>query len=153
MQPSLIVVIGIVGSVASVIGLLISAPGVKSKVQHLAYAIFITILAIVAFNYQQQLEDIRSAERQAEAIIGTADRSTSGSMAGFMLASLSFLEKNKQHFPDTYARAEKLCENAKCLGSGTTSTSEDYEHFSIMQDASSAMLYLMRGIAASGTER
>jgi hypothetical protein len=154
MQTSLLLSIGIVGSVASVIALLIAAPTVKSKFIHLSYGVFITVLAALMFHYQQQLDDTRRAERQAKAILKTGDdRSTTGSMAGFMLASLSFLEKNRQKFPDTYARAEKLCESAACTEYATADASAEYDHFLRMQEASGAMMFLMRGIAESGPDK
>lgn len=147
MQTNLVLVTGIVGSVASVVGLLISAPGRKSKFVHVGYALFITILATLMFGYRQEVEEMHRTERQADAILQASDRSTSGSMAGFMLASLSFLEKNKLHFPDTYARAVKLCETSGCAGTSDTGSRDEMEHFRRMQDASGAMFYLMKGIA------
>lgn len=150
-----VVVVGAVGSIASVIALLIAAPGLKSKFIHLAYGILITILAggIVEYQHrvsaaQRQIEELSRIERQAKAILGTADLSTSGSMAGFMLATLSFLEKFKDRLPDTYARAVKLCENSGCLDSGYGKDQNSMTHFYSMQEASAAMEYLMRGIAA-----
>jgi hypothetical protein len=148
--------VGVAGSIASLIALLISAPGLKSKFIHLAYGVFITALAAGMVEYQQkvsafqqQLEETHRIEKEAEAILDTADRSTSGSMAGFMLASLSFLEKHRQRFPDTYARAVKLCENSGCAESGYQKDANALQHFSSMQEGSSAMVFPMRGIAAS----
>ena len=117
---------------------------------------FITTLAagIVEYQhkvsiFQEQFEETHRIEKEAKAILDTADRSTSGSMAGFMLASLSFLEKHKQRFPDTYARAVKLCENSGCAESGYGKDANSSQHFWSMQEGSSAMVFLMRGIAAS----
>jgi hypothetical protein len=148
--------IGVAASIASIVGLLISAPGLKSKFIHLAYAVFITALASGIVEYQnrvsavqRQLEETYSVERQANALLKTADRSTSGSMAGFMLASLSFLEKHKLRLPDTYARAVKLCENSGCAESGYAKGANSLEHYYSMQEASGAMESLIRGIAVS----
>jgi hypothetical protein len=153
------IALGVTGSVASIIALLIAAPGLKSKFVHLGYAIFITALASGVVEYQhrvsvaqRQLEELRKVEREARQIVGTANRATSGSMQGFMLATLSFLEKHKDRFPDTYARALKLCEDSGCMKSGYSDNSGAYLHFLSMQEGSSAMEYLLRGIAASGDE-
>lgn len=156
-STGLLLVMGVVGSVASVIGVLIAAPGLKSKFIHLAYALFITILAtgIVEFQHrasatQRQLDEMQRVENEARKLLSTAERSTTGSMVGFMLASLSFLEKFKDRLPDTYARAVKLCENSGCLESGYGREANSYTHFLSMQEASGAMEYLLRGLAAGG---
>jgi hypothetical protein len=145
-----ILAIGVVGSVASVISLLLAAPNIKSRLLHVSYAAFITVLATVMFHLSQRLQDYRRTERQAAAIVETADLSTTGSMAGFMLASLSVLEKNKILLPDTYACAMRLCDSAGCTEYVGESSTGDYQHFLRMQEASSAMMALMRGVAAAG---
>lgn len=156
--PDFVVIIGVVGSIASIIALLIAAPGLKSKLVHLGYAIFITVLVAGVVEYQhrattaqRKLDELRRTEREARAILSTADRSTSGSMAGLTLAGLSFLEKHKDRFPDTYLRAVKLCENSGCLNTGHVGRDANrMSHFLSMQEASGAMEFLLRGIAASG---
>jgi ArsR family metal-binding transcriptional regulator len=152
-----VVVIGVVGSLASVVGLLIAAPGLKSKVIHLAYGLLITILASGAVSYQHQMIDarrelaeLRRIEKEAKSILQVAsDRTTSGSMAGFMLASLSFLEKHRTRFPDTYARAVLLCERSGCLASGHGDGQNSMTHFYSMREASTALEYLMKGLAVT----
>lgn len=146
---ALVLVIGVVGSVASIIGLLIAASGLKSKFIHMGYGLFITVLAagIVDFQHrvsatQRQLEELQRVESEARKLLTT--------MVGFMLASLSFLEKFKDRLPDTYARAVKLCENSGCLESGYGKDANSYTHFLSMQEASGAMEYLLKGLAAGG---
>jgi hypothetical protein len=63
-----------------------------------------------------------------------------------MLAGLSFLEKYKTRFPETYARALKVCETSE-IYKPTQSTG--MSHFVNLQNGSSAMYYLLQGIAAS----
>jgi hypothetical protein len=152
----MLVALGIAGSIASVIGLLIAAPTRRSRIVHLAYAIFITALAGGMVSYQQQaieaerrIAEMQKIEREAAKLLSGYDFTTSGSMSGFMLASLSFLEKYKTELPDTYARAASLCENAGCLKTSNGEYSSSMEHFRNLQDASSAMHYLIQGIAKS----
>jgi hypothetical protein len=155
-SSTLLVVLGIVGSVASVIGVLISAPGVKSKVIHIVYALFLTAIAASAVGYynrmsaaRKEIDEINRIEREAKAILDSSDRSTEGSMAGLMLAGLSFLEKYKARLPETYARAIKVCE-ASGLYAGR-SEDNSLKHFYNIQEGSSAMYYLLVGVAAAIT--
>jgi hypothetical protein len=152
-------VLGVVGSVASVIGLLIAAPTVKSRAVHVAYGIFIAGLAIVLVTYQhrvtdaeRRIEEMKSIERDAATLLSGFDFTTSGSMAGFTLAAMSFLEKHKDRLPDTYARAATLCESSGCLKTSNSDYSSSMEHFRDMQDASSALKYLIQGIAQRGSQ-
>src|ERR1017187_6146264 len=81
----LIVVLGIIGSVASIVGLLIAAPGVKSKIVHIVYALVLTAIASSAVVYYnrmsaalREVEEINRIENEAQAILNSSDRSTAG---------------------------------------------------------------------------
>ena len=152
---SVVIVLGIIGSVASIVGLFIAAQGWRSKVIHVIYALVITYVAGLAIQYnnkldaaRQQLEEMHRIETQAQAILNSSDRSTEGSMDGFMLASLSFLEKYKAQLPDTYARAVKVAE-ASGLYATDKGDSGDMTHFTNLQQGSGAMYYLLKGVATS----
>lgn len=150
----IIAVLGVVGSVASVIGILIAAPTPKSRVIHIAYGLFITLLASGFVSYQhrvsdaeRQLAEIKRVEHAAAALLSGFDFSTSGSMSGFMLAALSLLEKHRDSMPDTYTRAVALCERSGCLETNNGEYRASMEHFRNMHDASAALRYLVQGIA------
>ena len=154
-SSSLVVVLGIVGSVASIVGLLIAAPGRKSKIIHVVYGLAITAIASSSVAYhnrmdaaRREVEEIHRIEREAKVILNSSDRSTEGSMIGLMLAGLSFLEKYKGRFPETYARAVKVCENS---GMYAPSESIGMTHFVNLQQGSGAMYFLLTGIAESNT--
>jgi hypothetical protein len=156
---NLVIVLSVVGSIASIVALLIAAPGKKSKIVHVVYAILITALvsSVVVYQHktadaQREIDSLLRIEREADAILRTADRTTTGSMAGFMLASLSFLEKYKARFPETYIRAVKLCENSGVLD-GQRDNQGTMNHFYSLQEASGAMEYLLKGIAASASSK
>ncbi len=149
----LAITIGLVGGISSIISLFISAPGWKSKTVHLLYALVVTAIATIAFEYkndrttaQLEIERYKSVEKQAGLLLRTRDQTTSGSAKGFMLASLTFLEKNKDIFPDTYERAKQLCENAGCTDTGYTSSNSQPQHFNKMYEGATAMHYLIKGI-------
>jgi hypothetical protein len=60
---------------------------------------------------------------------------------GLMLSGLSFLEKYKTRFPETYARAVKVCENS---GMYERTQAIGMDHFRDLQQGSTAMGYLLR---------
>lgn len=146
---NLVTIIGIVGSVASVVALLLPATGWKARVVHVLYGLFISALATAVVVYQGQLAEIRRVESQAGALIRGADLSTDGSSRGFMLASLAFLEKNKEQFPETFRRAVALCDNV-----GVTISAQDDAVVRLHQgwrltDGAAAMRALVSGIAVT----
>lgn len=59
---------------------------------------------------------------------------------GYIQAALAFLEKHKDTFPDSYARAILLCENFKCFD-------PEADDFGLL-DAASQMDGLLTGISA-----
>lgn len=139
------------------IGVLIAAPNHKSRLVHIAYGVFISVLAVGVVTYQHRVSDaerriteMKRIEREASTLLYGFDFTTSGSMAGFMLAAMSFLEKHKERLPDTYARAIALCDNSGCLKTRNSEVGSSMEQFRNMQDASSALKYLIQGIAQSG---
>jgi len=99
---------------------------------------------------QVELKRFNDAEEQAANLLRNRDQSTTGSAKGFMLASLTFLEKNKVLFPDTYERAKKLCENSGCTETGHSSGYSESDNYQRAYEGASAMHYLIRGIIRSG---
>lgn len=103
---------GILGSVASIIGLLLPANGWKQRFVHLVYGLAIIVLAFFAVSYQQKLSRVSSIERAAIEMV--RDRDMKYTHSGFIHATLSFLEKNSDLYPDTYIRAVKMCAQYSC---------------------------------------
>lgn len=152
----MIVTLGVIGSIASIVGVFIAAPTTKSRFVHVIYALSITLLAAGMVSYQQQASDaeqriaeMQKIEREAAMLLSDYDFTTIGSMSGFVLSALSFLEKHKEQLPDTYSRAVLLCENSKCLKTRNGDYDEHMNHFRDMQDISATIKYLIQGIARS----
>lgn len=98
---------GILGSIASIVGLLLPAKGWRQRTMHITYGVAIIILAYFAASYQKKLGRIASIERAANHMV--ADREMKYTHLGYVQATLSFLEKNKDLYPDTYQRALDMC--------------------------------------------
>lgn len=154
----IVVVLGIVGSVASVVGLLLPASGWKAKLVHVAYGLAITVLGITLTLYQAQVNDLTKLELQAKKLAqsqqlpdGTGAGNPYVSDRGFILAGLTFFEKNKDRFPDTYARAQLFSEQAGVLQpSNVGSNSERLDRERSLSDGARAMRALLDGIASGG---
>ena len=92
----------------------------------------------------QQAQRVHKVERAAYALV--AER-RSYSETGFTQAALAFLEKNRDLYPDTYARAQKLCEQNNCFAAkygGKDTSSLDHAYNQI--DVASALEGILRGI-------
>lgn len=110
-------ILSAVGSVASLVGLLLPAQGWRQRAIHLIYGVAIFATTSAAFWYWKENSRIRNVERSATAML--EDVEYKYSYAGFVHASLAFLEKNRDLYPDSYARAQKLVDDCKCLSPQT----------------------------------
>src|SRR5262245_53985832 len=103
----LIVSLGFLGSVAAIVGLLLPAQTWRLRIVHVVYGLVIVALSYWLLGSRTRIVRIQAAEKAARAIL---DNRTSYSDAGFIQGSLAFLEKHKTEFPDTYQRANRICE-------------------------------------------
>ncbi len=128
--------LSIIASVASILGLIISIV----KDQRLIIKIILT-LSFISFSgtsiyiahIHNELDRKEAIEKSAHALI---NNKVSTSYRGFVYASLTFLEVNKDLYPDTYKNAIKIAED---MESSTSIYAE--------MDAASAMKDILYGIA------
>jgi len=140
-----IIVLGILGSIASVVGLFLPAQSKKQKAIHVVYGLSIVVIASFAVHYQQKLSRVNSVEMAATRLI--SDRRMNFSDEGFVQASLAFLEQNKDIYPDSYLRAQEICKQHQCLASQYANGTGSLNHAYGLINAASAMEGLLRGIA------
>lgn len=127
----------ILGSVASIVGVLLPAKGWKQRLMHCIYGLTIIVLAYMTVSYQETINRVSSIERAATEMV--KDRRMKYSDLGFVHATLAFLEKNRDLHPDTYDRAVKMCAQYKCDSPEGDSGK--------MSDLSYAMSGLLTGLA------
>src|SRR5688572_26490512 len=108
------VVLGAVGSVASVVGVLLPAQSKSQRVVHVSYGLAIVAITCVAAWYWQKNNRVENVERAATTLVAGARMDYTNE--GFIQAALAFLEKNKDLYPESYARAQRLVEDCNCLG-------------------------------------
>lgn len=137
----LFVVAGFIGSVASIISLLIPSSTKKQRYFHAAYVLVIAITASTAQFYYGKWRRISAAEHAAAQLV--QDKRMNYTASGFNMAALAFLEKNKELFPDSYARAQRMCEQHSCLGDSAGNLNRAFAQ----NDVSFALEGLVRGIA------
>lgn len=146
-MDSFVTVVGLVSSIAGIVALLLPAQGWRQRAIHVVYGMSISILASRALNYQSKIRAMSAIEKQAAILLETTDFGDGASARGFILASLSFLEKHRAELPETYLRASKLAENSGVLvNKQDDGMARLYQGWSMIE-AAGAMKQLVRGIA------
>jgi len=112
----MLLALGTIGSIASIISLFLPATTLRQRVIHAIYCGAIFVLAILVTNYQLKIRRIESIERTASQMV--AEQDNGYTHLGYVQASLAFLEKNKDLYPDTYQRALDMCTAYKCSEPG-----------------------------------
>jgi hypothetical protein len=133
-----------VGSVASIVALALPASSKSQRIIHALYVLLIVAISSTAVSYKSELDRINSAERAAKALI--KDRRMNFTDEGFNMAALSFLEKYKDLYPDSYQRASKLCENNGCLSNQHAEGPDSLNHAYSQINVSSALEGMLKGI-------
>ena len=148
---------GAFGGLASILSLFISTTSRYSKWLHAVYSLFIVGIVLSFVDYQEsvkaqlrELERIKRIEAQADALLEPRDLSTAGLKAGYSLAVVTFFEKHKDLYPETYVRAKELCESAGCTNVIGSYDDDNLKHFARMQGVSGAMEALLKGVSSLG---
>lgn len=75
------------------------------------------------------------------------DRRFKYTQGGFIQATLTFLEQNKDIYPDAYERAKLICVKSGCLENGQSGNGvQNLEHGYGLIEAASSMEGILRGI-------
>lgn len=141
----------ITGAVASIVGLFLPANGWRMRAIHAVYGLVIAILAVSVGTYQSRLDEIHQISRTATKIIDDYDYNKF-SDSGFIQASLSFLEKHKDKYPDTYARALNICNVNRCEISHYNIEENDTAHRYGLNDVAGIMKGILRGLSDMSEE-
>ena len=114
------IIIGLIGSIASIISLIISWRIEKPKWIHGIYTFLLTcvvgLFAIHTNTLNQSNNELENENSKMKTIEYNAERIMStysnvndvGENRGYILTTFSFLEKNKSEFPETYEIAKEL---------------------------------------------
>lgn len=125
-------------SICSIFGFLLS---LKGKGRPWLWAVILFILTSAcgySVHYNSELERIKDIHRQAAAIY--EHYSPYGESKVFIQESLTFLEENKDRYPDAYERARKIYADTK---------NPNYIFYS---DAASELSGILKAIAALNNE-
>ena len=140
------ILLGAVGSVASIVGLVASSQGIREKLVHVVYALAIAGFASIAVWNWSENNRVKDVERAASVLL---KEWRSYSTEGSIQAALTFLEKNSDLYPDSYARAQELCRLNECLSPRYGVTGRDsLDHAYNRIDVASALKGLIRGVGA-----
>jgi len=108
-----LLLLGAVGSVASILAFALPPQNQHPRTVHAVYGFVIAVLSAVTVWYWSENNRVQSVERMADALV--ADSWSGYTDQGFIQASLAFLEKNRDLYPEAYSRAQNLCELNDCL--------------------------------------
>jgi hypothetical protein len=165
-----LILIGVLGSVASIVSLFLAKPDLKSRVLHVAYAILLVAISTSAVIYnrnildklndanseaqrlEQRLRINESRAKEARKLLdarGYETTSDVGRNRGFILSGLAFLEKNKQLFPDMYDLAKKMASDGIRITefAGSVGSPGYYDEQKRMADGAATIASILRGIA------
>lgn len=168
------VLIGILGSVASIISLLIAAPTKKSRIIHIIYGFLLTVVVGSSFIYNQNLEkELIDSQLRAKELTQEIERMNSiklgareilesrgyisttdiGENRGFILTAFAFLEKHRDRFPESYAIARELITSGLQItkSAGSVGSEGYYDEIKRMSDGAATMRALLKGIAGEKT--
>lgn len=161
-----IVYLGIFGSIASIVSLIISWKIEKPKWIHTIYSFVLTIITglfILYFqsinsenqNLSKEIEIRDSIEHNASRIISTySNINDIGENRGFILTSFAFLEKYQSEFPETYEIAKSLVVDGLKItennyGKGAI---EELDEEKRLKDGAAAMRAMLEGLMKSRYE-
>lgn len=137
--------LSILGSIASIIGLLLPASNWKTRWVHVIYGLAVVALSYALIESQSSSEEYERKLARIESIEATAkkisENMNSYTSLGYVHAALAFLEKNKELYPDTYERAKDMCKQSDCTGSA-----QEIEHKYSIIDVSFALSGMLQGI-------
>lgn len=138
-------------AVASVIGAFLPVENKKSRLIHALYGLIIALLALAVLRYEYRINKINKVELAARTLADKRDPDFTD--LGFIQATLTFLEKYKDLYPDTYERALRLCEENECFKSENKKEDlGELEHAWSLIDVSFAMQGILRGISEINKE-
>lgn len=159
-MQNLIITIGIIGSLASIISYLMQLAGVKSKLIHVSYVVFLVLVTSFFIHdsatieaekelLQVQVSELKSIEYQAAKILKNSPRVTEGEKRGFMFASLAMLEKFKNEQPDAYKMARDFAISSGVLDNQQEDSMKRLYQGWALRDGADAMESLLKGLAGS----
>jgi hypothetical protein len=141
-----------IGAVASIAGVALPLQTRHQRILHVVYGLAIACFASMAVWYWQQNQRMKKVERAATVLLsdeaGDESHISKYSDEGFIQASLAFLEKNRDLYPDSYSRAQDLCKLNHCLDATYGDKSrEPLDHAYNQIKVASALKGLIRGIS------
>lgn len=114
---------------------------------HVLYGIAIALFASTAVWYWQANQRIHKVELAAQRLLSESEYNFTNE--GFIQAALAFLEKNKDLYPDSYARAQEICRENKCSGAQYSKEAENgIDRQQNLRNVASTLRGLVKGISA-----
>lgn len=111
-MTNIVLVVSLVSGFLTILSFLIPNRDRWSRWWHAGYIVVVSIITSVATYQSGELARVGDIARAADQLV--ANRKMNYTPEGYVLSVLSFLEKNKDLYPDTYNRALEMCQLHKC---------------------------------------
>lgn len=145
-MDNFLLVLGAVGSLASLVGLVLPVQSRNQRLVHAIYGLAISLFASIAVWFWQENLRINKVEKAAQRMLATFEYNSTD--LGFVQAALAFLEKNKDLYPDSYYRAQEICKQNNCSAAKYTKDSPfGIDHEYNLRDVAAALRGLIKGIS------
>lgn len=105
-------IVGLVSGVLTIIAFFIPINSRRARLVHAAYVLVVSGVVSIATYQSVKLSHLNDIAWAADRLV--TGRQMNYTHRGYVLATLSFLEKNKDLFPETYERAISMCQKFKC---------------------------------------
>jgi hypothetical protein len=132
-------ILGFLSGLIGIIGFFFPVEWKNKILIKVAFSLVLASLSIYIFYQNSKINQMERVSKSADLLIESKD--TQFTPEGFILAALSFLEQNKNEFPESYYRAKKIFDKYD---------KSDYRSIESV-GTSSEMEGLIRGIAMLST--
>ncbi len=102
-------ILGFLSGLIGIVGFFFPVQWKNKIFVKIAFTLVLASLSIYIFYQNSKIDKIERVSKSANLLIESKD--TQFTSEGFILAALSFLEQNKNEFPESYERAKKIFEN------------------------------------------
>ena len=124
----------LISGTASIVSYLFSSNTTKNqKIAYILYVIIICLVGYFTMLFFLELNRIKDTERQALSILEKYEKTFDNHKKRYEFVNnvLTFLEKNKDLYPNSYKRALEICEPTNCVSDITDN--QAYSFFGIVE--------------------
>ncbi len=147
----MILTIGVVGSFCSILGLIYMFIKEKRKIREWILLVFLIIFVVITCIQYSQISKFNSVKYEANKLINDWPSKNEievidvADLRGIWLAGYSFLERNKEIFPDSFEQVKNLMQDDLDITSNDSGASQSIERNNI-EEATRVIMQIINDI-------